>query len=534
MSQRDQAGIAGPFGLSADYAARARSAWRSAIPALLLALAVVLVLYRDTATGIVTIWHRSETFAHGFVVVPITLWLIWRRRADLAQLVPRPSPLMLVPLAGLALMWLLGDLVAVNSVTQLAFVAMLVAVVPALLGFPVARVIAFPLAFLFFAVPIGEFMMPRLMEWTAEFTILALRASGIPVFREGLNFVIPSGNWSVVEACSGVRYLIASLTVGTLYAYLNYQSTQRRVIFILVSILVPIVANWLRAYMIVMLGHYSGNTLAVGVDHLIYGWVFFGIVIMAMFWIGARWSEPELPHTVPGSGTEAARPATSTARMGLIALAAAAIVALPLLVQLVLKPGTSRGAPQLAALGALGAGWVALDTGAINFTPNFENPSAQRNVTIEQNGDKVGLYLAYYRDQGYERKLVSSNNVLVRSEDDSWRLLSQSSQRARWNETERTVHGAVLRSLPGAGVSQPEVILVWQVYWINGALTSNDYVAKVMGALYQLLGRGDDSAVIVVYTPADKMDKAQETLTAFLSANYGAIDAALRNTKGGL
>jgi exosortase len=63
---------------------------------------------------------------------------------------------------------------------------------------------------------------------------------------------------------------------------------------VLVSIAVPVVANWLRAYMIVMIGHLSGNTLAVGVDHLIYGWVFFGVVIMMMFMVGARWAEPPL------------------------------------------------------------------------------------------------------------------------------------------------------------------------------------------------------------------------------------------------
>ena len=65
-----------------------------------------------------------------------------------------------------------------------------------------------------FAVPVGEFLLPVFMEWTADFTVLALRLSGIPVYREGLQFVIPSGNWSVVEACSGIRYLIASLMVG--------------------------------------------------------------------------------------------------------------------------------------------------------------------------------------------------------------------------------------------------------------------------------------------------------------------------------
>ena len=90
-----------------------------------------------------------------------------------------------------------------------------------------------------------------------------------------------------------MRYLIASFMVGTLFAYLNYRSTRRRLLFVGVSIVVPIVANWLRAYMIVMIGHLSGNTargrrrppdLRLGVLRR---------RDLLMFWIGARWREDD-------------------------------------------------------------------------------------------------------------------------------------------------------------------------------------------------------------------------------------------------
>ncbi len=122
-----------------------------------------------------------------------------------------------------------------------------------MLGIEVARTILFPLLFLFFAVPFGEFMLPTMMEWTADFTVAALRFSGMPVFREGQHFVIPSGNWSVIDECSGVRYVIASFMVGSLFAYLNYRSYTKRVVFMVVALALPMLANWLRAYMIVML-----------------------------------------------------------------------------------------------------------------------------------------------------------------------------------------------------------------------------------------------------------------------------------------
>ena len=167
--------------------------------------------------------------------------------------------------------------------------------------------LAFPLAFVLCRTH-WRLLLPRMMEWTADFTVLALRASGIPVYREGLQFIIPSGAWSVVEACSGIRYLIASVTAGCLFAYLSYQSMLKRAVFIGVAIVVPLVANWVRAYLIVMLGHLSGNTIATGVDHLIYGWLFFGLVIGVMFLIGARWVDPPAPAPSHGAGTKQMRP----------------------------------------------------------------------------------------------------------------------------------------------------------------------------------------------------------------------------------
>ncbi len=509
-------------------------AWRSPLVALGLVLAAILSLYRETVVAMVTIWYRSETFTHGFVVFPIVLWLIWRQRGLLANLVPRSSPWLLVLLAGFAMMWLLGDMVTVNSVTQLVLVAMLVVSVPAVLGLSVAAAIAFPLLFAFFAVPLGEFMLPQLMDWTADFTILALRASGIPVYREGLTFVIPSGNWSVVEACSGVRYLIASLTVGTLFAYLNYQSTRRRLLFVGVAILVPIVANWLRAYMIVMLGHLSGNTIAVGVDHLIYGWVFFGIVILLMFFIGARWAEPEPVATMPRTLRDTSdRAGPSSVRTWGVALGFVLIILLPILAKQKLESVGPLTQPVLHVKEPLSHAWKKSDAADFGYQPHFEGPNVVRNQVYESGDTRVGLYLAYYRDQDYSRKLVSSNNTLLRSNDQQWGRVGQGAAIASLNGVPITFRSADLRRLGVAVGEGPDKLRVWQIYWIHGRWTGSDYMAKVYGAVYQLLGRGDDSAAVIVYAPQDRADGADRVLAAFLKDNEKAIGDALRDTAAG-
>ena len=519
---------------SAAASAVRHAMWRQALPATIMVVLWVLLLYREAALGMAQIWWRSETFTHGFLVLPIVLWLIWRARESLALKVPEPTAWVFAAVGAVVFAWLLADLAGVNAVAQLALVSLLVLAVPAVLGVPVASLIIFPLFFLFLAVPIGEVFLPQLMEWTADFTVLALRFSGIPVFREGLQFVIPSGNWSVVEACSGVRYLIASFTVGTLFAYLNYQSTKRRLLFMVVSILVPIVANWLRAYLIVMLGHLSGNKLAVGVDHLIYGWVFFGVVIMLMFAIGIRWAEPE-----PGPGiTDTNAPGTtSSANAAKIWIAAASfctLVAVPHLLKWVTTETASTAKLSMAVPDKLAPGWVAATgeaVGTIKYKPHYLLATAESNTSYQMQGRQVGLFLALYRNQDYERKLVTSKNVLVTSSDTQWTRVTDGSRNiALAGET------VALRTLElrGNGLTdQPRGarLLVWQIYWINGTLTTSDYLAKVYSAFYRLTGQGDDSAVIVVYTPKDGTGNPEQDLESFLSSNYRAIDDVLKKLR---
>ena len=505
--------------------------WRHAVPALVLLVAWILFLYRETAVGIVTIWSRSDTFTHGFLVPPIVLWLVWRQRTAIAAQLPRPTPGIFVLAGCAAFLWLMGDLVAINAVTQFALVTLLVSAVPAVLGWQVASLIAFPLGFLFFAVPLGDFLLPQLMEWTANFTVVALRLSGVPVYREGLQFVIPSGSWSVVEACSGVRYLIASLTVGTLFAYLNYQSTKRRILFVIVSILVPVVANWLRAYMIVMLGHYSGNTIAVGVDHLIYGWVFFGVVIMLMFVIGARWAEPDAAFNGDVARSGLVTPPFSATKLWLSTVGFAALLVLPHIALWLLDRSEGTNPVARVAPTDLSAGWFAVQDGQEGFRPAFQNPSAEINRRYVNDGRTVGMYLGYYRSQDYERKLVTSSNVLVVSGDKKWAQVAGGRHVVAMPDQAVTVRTAELRGAALGVHTNLDRLVAWQTYWINGTLTSSDYLAKVYGALYRLIGRGDDSAVIILYTAKEQAGGEEALLESFLTSNYPAINELLLKTK---
>ena len=257
---------------------------------------VVLGIYWNTTLSMIKIWYRSETFAHCFFVLPISAYLIWERRHALAAHRPSPSLWCVFLLLGLGFGWLLANLTNVLVVQQFTIVAMLPITVWMILGRMCVTAIFFPLMFLFFAVPVGEFLVPPLRDFTAIFTVKSLQWSGIPVFWEGRSLTVPGRTWIVAEACSGVRYIISMFTLGCLFASVIYKSWLRRILFVSASLLLPIVGNGIRAYGIVLLGYLSNNALASGVDHFLYGWLFFLILLFLLWWIGYQWREVDPSH----------------------------------------------------------------------------------------------------------------------------------------------------------------------------------------------------------------------------------------------
>ncbi len=506
--------------LAAGSTALRPSAWRQALLLLGTLLVALLLLYRDTVTAMVGIWSNSNTFAHAFLVPPIALWLMWRMRALLARLQPEPQPWMLLPMLLAGAVWLLGDMAAINVVTQMMFVALLVMTVVAVLGLRIARELSFPLAFLFFMVPIGEFMLPTLMNWTADFTVAALRLSGVPVYREGLNFIIPSGAWSVVEACSGIRFMIASFMVGTLFAYLNYTSTLRRVAFCAVALLVPVVANWLRAFFIVMLGHLSNNRIAAGVDHLIYGWIFFGFIVMVMYFIGARWSQAPLPLAVLPA--EPARPPRSYPQAHWsIAIALTAMVSWPHLVNGLLAQQDARAmAPlQLPDLSTAGPAQAA----PLQLEPAFVNASALAQRAYVVDGGVVIVHVAYYRQQGFGHKLISSENVLLRPGDRRWSRIGAGHVNVQVGPEPVALRAVELRSGESTSSSERARLDVRQVYWVDGRFTTSDVIASALSLLGRVRGVGDDAALLTIYTGGDSVDQTQQRLATFTAAHLGSL-----------
>ena len=472
----------------------------------LIALSVLLIsfvwIFAQSWLSIINIWQRSDTYAHGFLVTPAVLWLVWSRKGVLKNLQPKPSYLGLFFLLGSGFVWLTAVLSKVLVVEQFALVAILVSIIWTVLGNQVTVNILFPLCFLFFMVPFGEDFVPYLMEYTASFVVAMLRMTGISVYREGLHFTLTSGHWSVVEACSGIRYLIASITLGLIYAYINYTNYWKRTIFILLSILVPILANGLRAYMIVMIGHLSGMKLATGVDHIIYGWLFFGLVMLLLFYAGSYWQDQPLTESAiqyQERSTSELRPANFLF-IGVVALFCIGmwpIVAGELIarqsVQAVIPTSLLRYNNDLVN-----------PEPAWGWQPKFHGVLAESLQFVSVDDQPVGVYFANFGDESQGGELINSQNTLVYPGDKRWRIVDSENHAVTFSNHKFFIEESVLSN------SNTE-LLVFRWYRIGANNTVNRYYAKWLQLIKRLTADASPELMVVLYTEIYRDDKRQAT-----------------------
>lgn len=487
----------------------------------------ILLIFHDTVESMVAIWWRSETFTHGFLIAPIVIWLVWEKRQTLVRLSPAFQYLALVPLLFFGTTWLLGNVMAATVVQQISLIGILVSGLWAILGTQVVWAIAFPLAFLFLAVPVGEGLIPVMMEFTADFTIGLLKMTGIPVYREGLFFTLPSGHWSVVEGCSGVRYLIASVTLGCLFAYLSYQGLVKRGLFIAASIIVPIIANGLRAYMIVMIGHLSSMKLATGVDHLIYGWVFFGIVMFVLFAVGSIWrdrdsSTERAPLVAQGGTPNLESKAKTYLTTVVVLLLACAGPATAHLIQR--QPALTAFAPLEAPQGL--NDWVKQKRQSWQWRPVVKGADDEFHQFYHRDGVVVSLYTGQYLTQNQNKELINSQNVFVVQKSPDWWVVGRSKVTLNLAGDTIEVDQAHIK---GSGSN----LLALRWYRLGDKYTANPYTGKLLEGVAKLSFDRRDGAYITVTTPViDDADLPLETLQDFINTLLPGLEAQLDRVVG--
>ncbi len=442
--------------ISMDVESGARAQWLRHIAVFAVLLVLLGVLYWPAIAAALTVYWVSPTFSHCYLIIPISAYLVWTKRAELRAVQPTlylPALALFIPLA---IGWFLAHLMAINEGQQFMLMGMVQALILTLFGWSVYRIVMFPALFLFFLVPTGEYLIAPLQRFTTHFITTGLSILGIPYYAEGTIVELSNGRYQVEEACAGLRFLIATVALGALFAHLTYRKWYKIVLFIAACFIVPVIGNGFRALGIVLLAHYSNNRIAVGFDHLVYGWGFSVAIMLVLFFIGARFRDDFPPEEL--SANTSAPSSAGALFVGLV-LAALAISAGP--AAAVWKEGrplninmTVFGAPRYV-------GW---QTGAVSdsWAPKYSGADAKLAFSLDRdalNVPSIDVFIYYYGRPRNSHTLIESTNKMW--DEEFWNAANSGQVTARLGRV--PVQFGELEIASGT-----QRRLVWWTYWVGG------------------------------------------------------------------
>jgi len=238
--------------------------------------------------SLASIWALDGDMGHGFFVPLIAAFIAWQRRHELLAIQPRPNLWGLVLVLGAGAQLVAGTLGVEQFLTHTAVIVTLIGAIWLLRGTETLKMLAFPLFLLFFMVPIpliiyNKITLP-LQLIASRMAASALDTLGIPVLRDGNILELPHQTLSVVEACSGIRSLLALTFLSLVYGYFFEKRIWVRVVLLAATIPIAIVANGSRVAFTGIMTQIKPE-LAEGFYHESTGWVIFivALIILVLF-----------------------------------------------------------------------------------------------------------------------------------------------------------------------------------------------------------------------------------------------------------
>lgn len=507
-----------PTDASAASAAPARlpAHWARALGWLALVWVAALLLTGAQWVDMARQWLTVSAYQHILFVPPILCWLVWNRREILAEMEPKAWWIALPMVLCAVALWLVGSLTSIDLVAQAGAVLILQTATLALLGPRVGAVLLFPIAFAVFLVPFGEEIVPPLQMLTAEMTIALTHLSGIEAEIEGVFIDTPAGLFEVAEACAGVQFVVAMVTLGVLGAKVGMSRWPRRIAFLALCLVVPILANGVRAWGIVAIAQKVGAERAGGIDHIVYGWFFFAFVVALVVAIAWRWFDRDPEAEVRA----AARFADHRIVRTLHRLPARAATLAPLLAATILLVGLWAGLarsaePELVPLAVPQIdGWTQVAADEAPFwQPEGEAASQRLHATYRnEDGQAVDLYLAAYL--GDADPTAASEGAVP--PETPWRQIGSVAAPADMAGIELLAYGVDRR-------------VAWTSYVVQGRATDDPLAVRLSGLGARLTLRPQTRWLVILSTPENGAISAAETLRRFHDDLNGPASVVVRS-----
>lgn len=305
-------------------------------------LVIFLIAYWRTMESAVRIWIGSGTYNYCFLIVPISLLMLWRNRRVFGELRPAADPSGAVIAFGASLIWGAANLAGIAELAEFSAIAVLQGGIIARLGWPLYRRNAVPFLYLFLMVPTGTGLLPVLQSVTARIGAFGLDLLAIPVYRDGLRLEAPIGDFIVAPGCAGLNFLLAGLAVAIAAGEFNRDNVRRRLSIVLAMIIVGILGNGLRVTLIIALAQWTGASSVID-DHLLLGWALFSLLMTAVLIVDSKLAQKK-PAAPPATATPHARPASPRIQWLLVP----SMVGIPALLLLLAAPAAIPSQPMPA------------------------------------------------------------------------------------------------------------------------------------------------------------------------------------------
>ena len=489
-----------------DTDARPDLRWRRHAAILAGAWAALLVLFGGDVGDLAHIYWTSTTFGHCMFVPPLLGWLVWLRRRELAQVAPVGWWPGLAVVAAGGFGWLIGEASGVALFRHAGLVLMLQGSALTVLGPNVARALAFPLGYMAFLVPFGNMFEAPLQDVTVVIVRNLLGLFRVPADIDGVLITTPNGYFEVAEACSGAKFLIAMIAYSALVANVCFVSWRRRAGFLAMALTVPILANGVRAFGTIYVAYWTSVERATGVDHIVYGWVFFAVVMAMVLAIGWHWfdRDPDARYFDPATLQVPVARRIDAPVGAFLALAIASAF---------LGWGNHIDAradtlPERIALPQV-PGWRLAGRPATDWAAHY--PTADRYLQaryVDPGGQVVDLAVAIYAHQNEDREVVKFGQGAIH-EDDKWVRVADLPDLDGGRAIRMTAPGPVERET-----------VTW--YRIGDTVTGSEERVKLETLEAKLLGGRQRAVAVLMSAPRTGQD-SRIALRRFLN-DAGPID----------
>jgi EpsI family protein len=484
-------------------------------------LLLVAALYWPDAVALGRYWLDQDVNAQaGVLIAVLSVFLLFRLRGRFAQISMGPVLWACLPLIACGAASLIGWRAGILTL-QLFFLPLILwFAVLAVLGWQAARLTAFALGFLYFAVPGWGLLGPALQHLTAWAVGVFGPVFGLPVAMSGTSASLPGGLRFVVEpACSGVDFLTVGLAIATLQGELEPARLSRRARLIGGMTLLAIVSNWIRVILIIEIGYRSHMRSALATrDHLAFGWVIFACALAVFVWLAGRSvaapsdARGERPH-----GEDAAPPTAYPTHPWRYGLVAAGLLAAPALAYARLPATEARAGGAVFELPPGRTPWQGSAAAAdSSWQPEFVGAHVERRARYQSaDGHAVEVVAIGYPRQAQGAQILSAGNSILGN------------------------HGWAMEAVvlvQGAGVPHGEVIavdpqgrrsVIWSIIDIGGRLFGEPLSSQLWYGARALTGT-PYSALFALRVECDgSCDAARATLVDFLRVNGAALFASL-------